>query len=224
MGRASISTGTSEASAADIIFSLEYDILFGGLRPRERLVEDALMQRFAAKRHAVRQALVELERIGIVTRAPNRGAAVRDFTTEEVEEITELREVLHRRAVKRMRLPAEIKLIDELQTIQRRHDKAVVARSPRAIDAANEAFHAALFGACGNKLLSVAIGHYAYLSRAMRLYPMVDPALLGTLRQEHWAMINALISGNRKELTRLVVSHIQHSKKVYLRVRGSVDA
>ena len=83
------------------------DLRVGNLMPRERLVEDVLMQRFSAKRHTVRQALVELERMGIVTRTPNRGAAVRDFTALEVEEIAEVRATLHRRAAQRMKLPAD---------------------------------------------------------------------------------------------------------------------
>lgn len=213
-------TDFHEPTAPDITRALEFDILFGGLRPRERLVEDQLMQRFGAKRHAVRQSLIDLERIGIVVRSPNRGAAVRDFSAEEVEEITEVRETLHKRAIHRMVLPAEPELLRQLQSTQRRHDAAVKARDPRAIDEANEAFHAAMFAACGNKLLADAIAHYAYLSRAMRLYPLVDPSLLETLRQEHWAMIDALKSGNRRDLTGLVVGHIQHSKRIYLQARG----
>jgi DNA-binding GntR family transcriptional regulator len=206
----------------DLVHELEFDILFGNLKPRERLVEDALMQRFSAKRHAVRQALGELERMGVVTRAPNRGAAVRDFSAEEVEEIAELRETLQRRAAQRMKLPADALLIDKLVALQRRHDKAVAARDPRAIDNANEAFHSTLFGACGNRHLAQAISHYAYLSRAMRLYPLVDRTLLERLRSEHWAMIEALKVGDRKLLMRLVVDHIQHSKRIYLEVRGSL--
>lgn len=211
-----------ETTVADIVRSLEFDILFGALRPRERLVEDALMARFSAKRHAVRQALVKLEHMGIVVRAPNRGASVRDFTSEEVEDLAELRETLHSRAVQRMPLPATPELISALTAIQRRHDKAVAARDPRRIDEANEVFHRTIFEACGNKFLIDAIGHYAYLSRAMRLYPLVDPKLLETLRLEHWAMIDALKRGDRRELARLVKGHIQHSKKLYLRVRGAI--
>ena len=114
--------------------ALEFDILFGRLKPRERLVEDVLMQRFNAKRHAVRQALSELERIGIVTREPNRGATVRDFSAQEVEEICELREILQRRAAQRIPLPADVALIASLEEIQGRHDRAVAKRDPRAID------------------------------------------------------------------------------------------
>lgn len=208
----------------EVVRALEFDILFGKLRPRERLVEDALLQRFTgAKRYVIRLALGELERTGIVVRTPNRGAAVRDFTAEEVEEIAELRETLQRRAAQRMLLPASPTLVAELEALQRRHDKAVAARDPRAIDDANEAFHSKLFGACGNRHLAQAIAHYAFLSRAMRLYPLVDRILLERLREEHWAMIKALRDGDRKALARLVVDHIQHSKKIYLRVRKSLD-
>lgn len=213
-----------ELAAEDVIRSLESDILFGLLRPRERLIEDALIQRFGTKRHVVRQSLTELERMGIVVRVPNRGAMVRDFSAQEVEEIAELREILQRRAAERMALPAEPALIATLEAAQRRHDRAVASRDPRAIDEANEAFHGSFFEACGNRHLSDAVARYAYLSRAMRLYPMVDPPLLETLRGEHWAMIEALRNGDRKALKSLVVEHIQHSKKIYLAVRRSLDA
>ena len=213
----------AELAAEDVTRSLEFDILFGVLRPRERLVEDALIRRFGTKRHVVRQALAELERMGIVVRVPNRGAMVRDFTAQEVEEIAEIRETLQRRAAERMTLPAAPALIATLEAAQQRHDRAVASRDPRAIDEANEAFHDAFFEACGNRHLSEAVARYAYLSRAMRLYPMVDPPLLETLRGEHWAMIEALRSGDREALTALVVDHIQHSKKIYLEVRRSLD-
>jgi hypothetical protein len=62
-----------------IVDELETDIVFGRLLSRERLVEDELVTRFGAKRHIVRQALGELERMGLVNRARNRGAAVADF-------------------------------------------------------------------------------------------------------------------------------------------------
>lgn len=207
-----------------VVRQLEFDILFGHLRPRERLVEDTLMQRFGVKRHVVRQALAALDRMGIVTRTPHRGAAVRDFSAQEVEEITELRETLHRQAITRMHLPAEAGLLHDLIAIQEQHDRAVAARDPRRIDGANEAFHARLFSACGNRHLADAIAHYAYILRATRLYPLVDARQLETLRQEHWAMIEALRTGERERLHALVKEHIQHSKRLYLQARQTPQA
>jgi DNA-binding GntR family transcriptional regulator len=223
ISRAGSAKSQDASGVADVVSALEFDILFGNLKPRERLVEDMLMRRFDAKRHVVRQALGELERIGIVTREPNRGAAVRDFSAQEVEEICELREILQRRAGQRIPLPADPALVAALEEIQARHDKAVARQDPRAIDRANEAFHRTLFAACGSAHLAAAIEHYAYLTRAMRLYPLVNRALLEQLRKEHRQMIAALKAGDRKALVALVVEHIQPSKKLYLEVRRGLS-
>ena len=72
---------------------LEEDIIFGRLRPRERLVEDDIMKRFGVKRHVVRQALMRLESMGLVTRAPNKGALVRDFSLHELDQIYGIDEI-----------------------------------------------------------------------------------------------------------------------------------
>lgn len=212
-----------DVTVEHVVRALEFDILFGKSHPRERLVEDDLMARFGAKRHVVRKALLELERMGIVVRPPKRGAVVRDFTAREVEEIAEIRETLQRQAANRISLPCDPKLVRKLEELQKQHDKAVKSQDPRAIDDANEAFHKTFFDACGNGYLSEAIAHYAYLSRAMRLYPFLDPALLETLRGEHWQMIEALKTADRGQLAKLVVDHIQHSKKIYLEVRKSTE-
>jgi DNA-binding GntR family transcriptional regulator len=217
------SNASVDGTVGDIVRALEFDILFGRLRPRERLVEDALMARFKAKRHMIRRALDELERMGVVVRAPNRGAAVRDFTAQEVEEIYDLRELLQRHAAERMPLPGNPELVVALTEIQRRHDAAVAANDLRLVDQVNDAFHKMFFAACGNRHLADAITHYYQLTRAMRVYPIADPVSLEKLRDEHWAMIRALEAGDREVLARLVAQHIQPSKIAYLAVRRSID-
>lgn len=208
---------------ADLVRSLELDIMLGRFKPRERLVEDALMARFDAKRHVVRRALDELQRLGVVVREKNRGAAVRDFSTEEVEDVYELRELLQHAAAERLPLPGDAALLAGLVAIQRRHDAAVAANDLRAVDEVNDQFHATLFAACGNRQLAGAIAHYAQLGRAIRGYLMADPVALARLRDEHWAMIRAIETGDRDALLRLVREHIQPSKAAYLRVRRAMD-
>ena len=73
--------------------ALEEDIIFGRLAPGTRLTEDALLSRFAVTRHFARQALVQLEAMGIVVRERNKGATVRSLTPREVQEIYEVREL-----------------------------------------------------------------------------------------------------------------------------------
>jgi len=216
--------GPARASLQAIVARLEEDIIFGRLMPRERLVEDALMRRFGAKRHVVRQALVDLERMQVVTRDPNKGAAVRDFSLRDVEEIYELREILQRRAAERIPLPGEPPLVRRLRDIHERHAEAVAAGDLRAVYRLNNDFHNTLFAACGNRHLSEAIAHYAWLAHAIRSYRIADPVLLAQARDEHGAMIDALEAGERERLVRLCVEHITPSKLAYLAARRAIEA
>jgi DNA-binding GntR family transcriptional regulator len=66
----------------------------GELSPNERLVENALAERYGFSRGAMRTALVRLEQDGIVVREPNRGAHVRLVSEHEAVEILEARSAL----------------------------------------------------------------------------------------------------------------------------------
>jgi DNA-binding GntR family transcriptional regulator len=219
---ASATEKRGDVRVPEVVSALEFDILFGRLKPRERLIEDALMARFGAKRHVVRKALDELVRLGVVVRAPSRGAAVRDFTAQEVEEVYELRELLQAHAVQRMPLPVSRGHIERLSRIQKQHDVAVAASDLRLVDHVNDEFHRVFFSVCGSELLCGAISQYMQLTRAMRVYPIADPQTLAKLRDEHWAMIRALEAADRAELLRLGSQHLQPSKAAYLAVRRSI--
>jgi len=56
-GRARRKRASDARPVQDIVHRVEEDIVFRVYHPRERLVEDELMQRFDAKRHVIRQAL-----------------------------------------------------------------------------------------------------------------------------------------------------------------------
>lgn len=215
---------TPAQAAVRIAESVEEDILFGRLRPRERLIEDELIARFATTRHIARQALTELERMGVAVRIRNKGAIVRDFSRNEVEEITAVREVLHAHAAALIPLPADKALLARMEKLQRAHSEAVAKADPGRIHRANSAFHDALFAACGNAYLVQTIRDYAQLSLAFRCQLMTSSWHAQRARDEHLAMIRALKSGDRKTLQRLCVEHIRPSKQVYMTLQGWTDA
>jgi len=208
---------SASAEVRRLAEALELDIIFGRIKPRERLVEDDLMSRFDTKRHVVRSALQDLEALGILVRLKNRGASVRDFEPREVEELYDLRAMLQQRAAEIIPLPAPPGLVEALEDLHRRHSRAVEAGDLRAVFDLNNAFHDRLFEACGNRYLFEAIGHYAWLAHAIRSYRMGDPELLEQARREHGEMIEALRQADRPRLVRLCVEHINPSKAAYLR-------
>ena len=202
--------------ADSIVRSIEEDIALGRLRPRERLVEEELAQRFSAKRHVVRRAVAELETLGIVARQRNKGAAVRDYSAEEVEHIYCIRELLETKAAELIPLPAPAGLVAELKAIHRRHSAAARSGDLRTVFRENIQFHKTFFAACGNPHLVEAIEQFAFKAHAIRSIAIADPSLLVQVREEHALMIRAMEAQDRRQLVRLVAAHIQPAKKAYL--------
>lgn len=200
-----------------MIGALEEDIIFGRLKPRERLIEEALVRRFNVKRHVVREALAELERQGIVAKARHKGCVVRDFAIRDVEQIYEMRELLQERAARSIALPADAALVERLSDVHRAHLLAIEADDLRRVFHLNNEFHDTLFAASGNPYLAETIDEYAYLAHAIRSYRIADPVLLRQAADEHAAIIAALAQGDREELVRLCVDHIKPAKEAYLR-------
>ncbi|MEO5772096.1 MAG: GntR family transcriptional regulator [Burkholderiaceae bacterium] len=208
---------SSEPALAD---RLEEDILFGRLRPRERLVEDDLMARTGATRHAVRGALVEMEQRQLVVRVPNKGAQVRDFERVDIEQICDMRDWLHERAARAMRFPADPAWIAGLEQLQRQHDAAVASAQPVAVHRTNAAFHAALFAGCGNRYLTHTINEYAQLSLAYRCHLMTRTDLANQAAREHWEIIAALRQSDVERLAKLCVHHTKAARAVYESLQG----
>jgi DNA-binding GntR family transcriptional regulator len=84
----------STEGGSSVVERIRDAILTGELSPGQRLVEAELTERFETTRGTVREALVHLEGLGLVTRERNRGARVRAITLEEAVEVTEARAVL----------------------------------------------------------------------------------------------------------------------------------
>ncbi|MDW6024730.1 GntR family transcriptional regulator [Mesorhizobium sp. BAC0120] len=204
----------------EVVETIREAIIFGRLRPRERLVEEELSERFNTSRHVIRAAMVTLEQIGLVTRRPNRGVVVRDFSVEEVEELYEMRAILQAEAARRIPMPAPRSLIEELERIHSEYSDCVDRMDLKQTAALNNVFHETLFAACNNRFLAEAIATFWARTTAIRCYAIGDPILLQQSRNEHRAMIDALVRGDRESLVSHCVSHIYPSLEAYKRAHG----
>lgn len=206
----------SAGAIQEMMQTVEEEIVLGVLHPRERLVEDDLMARFHLKRHAVRQALADMEQQGLVQRKKNSGAQVRALAPKEVIELYALREILETSCVKLIPLPVRPAHLKQMIDIQRIHAAAVKAGDPRAVFRANLAFHAALYALSGNATLIEAIAEYARRTYPVRLSTLVSTEYLERARKEHEQIIKALRTGDRDALISLCTDHLRPSRDTYL--------
>jgi len=210
-----VSSDGSSASAT-LARALEEDIVLGYFHPRERLVEDQLIVRFNVKRHVVREALIELNRIGLVERHPNRGASVVDLKPIEVEQIYDMRLLLEESAIQRMPLPMSPAMLQPLTEIQRRHDTATEAGDARLMFRINIEFHREMFSHCGNRHLAETIEQFGQKSHGVRSLAIMQAGYNRRAAEEHWRIIRALKSGDRSKLLNLSRAHITASRDAYI--------
>src|SRR3569832_1263026 len=206
---------TREEEQAEVIRRLEEDIIFGRFAPGSRLVEDTLMARYGASRHFVRQGLFQLERQGIVLREKNVGATVRFYSADEVRQIYDVREMLTRQAALMIPLPAPAALVEQLSELQRQYCIQADAKNLRGIHEANDAFHMALFSACGNPCLVRSLQDYMNLTLPIRAKNLADREVLAQSRRQHENMIELLKGRDNWALAQQSVEHMQFSKKDY---------
>lgn len=208
-------SATADSVSDGIARSLEEDIIFGRLKPGEKLPEEELSERFAASRHQVREALANLQLVGIVVKERNKGVSVRRFSTEEVLQMYEVREILQRQAALMIPLPVPSRVIDRLNLIHAEYENAISRRDYRAIHETNDRFHMEFFRLCGNDFLWQSIKQYMDLSYTIRANAFnLEHQRLA--HQEHAVMISLLSSRDSWALAQLCVDHIQYSKQQYL--------
>jgi len=208
---------------ATTVHALEEDIIFGRLKRGQRLVEDVLMERFSIKRHVARQALTVLEQLGLVMREPNKGARVRDFAPQEVEQIYDVRFLLNEHAARLVPLPTPRDVLDRVRAINDRHGEAVESGDLSRVYRLDNQFHDAIFSTCGNPYLLDTIKRYAGIAHAIRFYRLALPDSLRRSRVEHSQMIEALAAGDREVLVKLCVEHIKPSVAAYLATEKDAD-
>jgi DNA-binding GntR family transcriptional regulator len=215
--RTSKSLSDQSKSWDDVYRELQSDIIAGKLLPRERLVEDEIIARTGATRHAVRRAFDELERMGLVARQPNKGVQVRDYSISEVEELYEIRECLEVRAAAHFNHPAGPELIEQLTDIATRHRDASRAQRFAEVFSLNNSFHEMLYRAAGNRQLADAIRHYTFATHPIRTRAFPSEELREVAIGQHFEMIDAIAAGRHDHLATIIRTHIQRPKEFYLK-------
>ena len=94
-GLARASLALTSSLPEQIASRLSERIVSGAYAPGQRVMEQSLASEFAVSRGPIREALRILERDGLVTILPRRGAVVTNLSIEEVKEIFDIRAMLN---------------------------------------------------------------------------------------------------------------------------------
>jgi DNA-binding GntR family transcriptional regulator len=179
----------------------------GDYRPGERLVETAIARELGVSQAPVREALRDLDQLGLVVHEPNRGCSVRRVSNSELAEAFPVRAALEalasRLAAARIgeaglaRLDA---LLEEMLAAARSSDALAQAH-------ANARFHATIVAAAGNATLE---RQWSLLEPFARTYLTSVQAHvdLEMLAERHRPIVAALRAGDGELAARVMHDHL----------------
>lgn len=183
-------------------------IVSGELEPGSRLVETRIAEEYGTSQAPVREALRELEAIGMVETRPRRGTFVRHFIQQTLRESYVVRAALEETATRLALLAGTLPLetlredIEAMRTAAERGDT-------QAVGAASVAFHRHVIDAAGNDLLKHAWEALQIEARTAVTLLAVEPVLT-EVADEHEELLAVLRTGDLDAACQLTRDHQWH--------------
>ena len=205
---------TDEAYSA-----LRAAILSGEVAPGDRLGEVELAEQLGVSRTPVREALRRLAADGLVEVLPNRGARVAQWTTEDLEEIYDLRAMLEShgaaRAAERIDpadLPELHRLCTEMEACAERGRKRDLDRLAEL----NAELHRRVVDAAASPRLATLIAAVVQVPLVMRTFQRYDADALRRSLGHHRELVAALAAQDGEWARSVMRSHVLAAKAVLL--------
>ncbi len=201
-------TVDSADDGRDVVERVRDAILTGELSPGQRLVEAELTERLAASRGTVRQALLHLEGLGLVTRERNRGASVRAITLEEAVEVTEARAVLEGLCAAKAAANATGREREELTELGRTLERAVAAEDVIGYSNLVQDIHRLIRDLARQDTVADLLERLRYQSVRYHFSLALLPGRMPVGLREHLEVIEAVTRGSPEEAEAVMRDHL----------------
>lgn len=196
---------------------LKMQILTGKIVPGTRMMEVELADEMGVSRTPVREAIRKLEKEGLVTIEPRRGAYASDISVKDMVDTLEVREDLEglAAALAAERMSAE--QIEELIKITRGYSEAIKNSDMEKIISYDEQFHKYIVACSGNKTLIQLSETVQELALRFRYLYYDDFSRYENMPVEHKHIIEAITSGDIEEARTVADEHVKKLKEFVIK-------
>ena len=207
-----------------IVELLRERIFRRSLKPGERLPEAHLCEELQVSRAPLREALLRLEREGLVETRPHKGAVVVEVTEEDEVGIRELRIALEPIALERAAESHDPQLIAELEEDLAKIRAAAAANESTEAALAHIEFHRRLNNAAQNTRLTAFVNQLLSQSLSLRAYAVLPPDVLRLMASLHEEIVDVVRRGDVEAARRVMVEHLITPTDLHSRLYRSAVA
>ncbi len=204
------STRRTGDTVDQVVRAVRADIVAGRYRPGQRLVARSLTGAMQHSRSTVREALRRLAADGMITLVPNRGAAVRQLSREEMRDLFQLRELLEGLGA---RLCAE-----RIGEPGRRAAFAAVWQevqdgSPERFLVDNHRFHAAITSGAANMHLAGLLERMQLPILMVQVRRQMGRDLVDKSLADHVVIAKSILAGDGPAAEAAMQAHLRRSRE-----------
>jgi len=225
-GMATVGKGLMHKTMAEAAASaIRERILGGAYPPGMRLRHDALAEEFGMSRIPIREALLVLEREGILTMMAHRGAVVVELSVDEIEELFNMRLLLEPFLFLRS---APKLTADDFQHLAENLERYTAAMEAVDVDSWNDLntdFHMTLYRhARSPRILATVQNLLAECDRHTRIQLTNITPDRNRAVEEHKSILKLCREGRFEEGAALMREHVDHIRLVLLDLLKDRDA
>lgn len=201
---------------------LKRQILIGEIAPGTRMMEVELADDMGVSRTPVREAIRKLEKEGLVTIEPRRGAYASDISIKDMVDVMEVRQDLEGMAAGLAAIKATDEEKEELRRATEAYKAAVESGNIQEIIKWDEAFHKKIVSCSGNKTLIQLVSQVQELALRFRYIYYDDFSRFEGQPMEHKEIVEAILSNDAEKARKAADEHISRLKEFIIKEGESV--
>ncbi|MBQ0079028.1 MAG: GntR family transcriptional regulator [Eubacterium sp.] len=191
---------------------LKMQILTGAIIPGTRMMEVELAEQMGVSRTPIREAIRKLEKEGLVTIRPRRGAYASSINTDDMLDILEVRQNMEGLAAYFAASRMTPDQLDELKALSAKYNEAVLDGDMEAMIEFDTKFHRAIVDSCNNKILVQMIEQLQELVLRFRYIYYDSFKRAENMPEEHQAIVDAITRGDEDAARSAADVHIDRLK------------
>jgi DNA-binding GntR family transcriptional regulator len=189
-------------------------IVDGRLEPGRRLKEEELARELGISRTPIREALLMLQAEGLVDAVPNRGAMVRVHTSEDLEDLYQLRALLEGYATRRAATRITDEEVEGLRASCERFDALDSEKELREFVRENMVFHSTILGIAGSARLTSMVRRVIELPLVYRSYIWYSSDQKRISAHYHRQIVTALADRDAERAELIMKEHVFEARDV----------
>ncbi|WP_370099095.1 GntR family transcriptional regulator [Streptacidiphilus sp. MAP12-20] len=198
-----------------VTHALRAALVAGELRPGIVYSAPVLAAEFGVSATPVREAMLDLAKEGLVEVVRNKGFRIVGLTDQDLDDFTEIRELIEIPATVRV---AETAAPEQLEPL-RAHARAIVKAARKgdliAYVEADRQFHLGLLALHGNRHLVDTVRELRSRSRLYGLQTLVAAGRLVESAEEHERLLDVMIAGDLDAVEQLIGEHLGHVRRLW---------